>query len=126
MKEQIKRRMEVLLQSEVQARSISRSTTTRTAGQTSLTGSSLREERERAREETKADLMFNMDTGKGGRRGEGEGGEEGGREGGGGKEGESEGGREREGEERREREERKGGRRRRESEGGRGRRVELK
>ena len=84
MKEQIKSRMEVLLQMELEERSISKSTTrqptnlsTSTAGKTGSTSSttshlsssvcsntaSISSRRDGSREEVKADMLFNADRG---------------------------------------------------------------
>ena len=74
MKEQIKSRMEVLLQLEIEDRALRRSVSASTtsnprltssvSGQTSLSSSTASERgRSGQREEAKADLVFNMDTG---------------------------------------------------------------
>ncbi len=72
MKEQIKSRMEVLLHYEVEARSLDKSTSSRSLSDTaaSTTGQASTEAgktglgRSGVREEAKADVLFNADTGK--------------------------------------------------------------
>ncbi len=73
MKEQIKNRMEMLLQSEIEARILAKSTatsshvsvtsTTSTAGQASVAAAG-RTSGAGIKEEAKADVLFNMDSGK--------------------------------------------------------------
>ena len=74
MKEQIKDRMEVLLQYEIEARSLAKSTSstattsrtaTSTAGQASSTTGKTSSPESGGREAAKADVLFNIDTGEG-------------------------------------------------------------